>query len=327
MTQTEILATGGPATANRVDALLGRMTLAEKIGQMTQLEKNSVTPDDVTRYGLGSVLSGGGGNPATNSPAAWAAMVRPFLEAALSSRLAIPLLYGVDAVHGHNNVRGATLFPHNIGLGAAGDPDLVAQVARVTAREMRATHVHWNFAPALSVPKDIRWGRTYEGYGDDPALVGRLGAAFVRGLQQDDEGRLRALACAKHFVGDGATRWGSTRMPAWLDWWRKDGRPDAWTIDQGVADVDEATLRREHLAPYLAAIAAGVGSIMVSYSSWGGLKMHAQHHLLTTVLKGELGFAGFLISDWMALPAAGSQPGRSGGAGDQRRVGHGHGAL
>ncbi len=288
--------------ADRAADLLARLTLAEKIGQMAQVEKGSVTPEAVREHGLGSVLSGGGGNPSPNTPQDWAAMVRPFLEAALETRLGIPLLYGADAVHGHNNVVGATIFPHNIGLGATRDSDLVARIGRITAAEMRATHVHWNFAPAVSVPQDIRWGRTYEGFSEAPDLVSALGAAYVRGLQGAATPPLRALASVKHFVGDGGTRWDSTVLPAWLDWWRRDEAGQGWRIDQGVADVDEATLRALHLPPYQAAIAAGARNIMVSYSSWGGLKMHAQRYLLTDVLKGELGFTGFLVSDWLAVP-------------------------
>lgn len=287
--------------ATRVEALLSQMTLAEKIGQMTQVEKNSITPDEVARYGIGSVLSGGGGNPTPNTPAAWAAMVRSFLEAAQTARLGIPLIYGVDAVHGHNNLRGATIFPHNVGLGATRNAQLVTQIGRLTALELLATNVHWNFAPTVAVPQDIRWGRTYEGFGEDTELVSELGVAYLRGLQGE---RLDAphsvLASVKHFLADGGTSWGSTRTYDWIDQlWRSD---DArWRIDQGDARIDEATLRAVHLPPYVAAMAAGARNIMVSYSSWNGQKMHAHRYLLTDVLKGELGFTGFLVSDWQAL--------------------------
>ncbi|WP_374687752.1 glycoside hydrolase family 3 N-terminal domain-containing protein, partial [Promineifilum sp.] len=171
-----------------VEALLGRMTTAEKIGQMTQVEKNSLRPGDVAALGLGSVLSGGGGNPEPNTPAAWAEMVRAFQEEALGSRLGIPLLYGVDAVHGHNNVRGATIFPHLVSLGAAGDPELARRVARATAVECAATGIRWDFAPMVSVVQDVRWGRAYEAFGDGTAAVTELGAAYLRGLQDDGEG-------------------------------------------------------------------------------------------------------------------------------------------
>lgn len=285
-----------------VESLFAQMTLTEKIGQMAQVEKNSLTPQDVTDYLLGSVLSGGGGNPPSNDPASWARMVRQFQEAALRTRLAIPLLYGVDAVHGHNNLRGSTIFPHNIGLGAAGDPNLVTRIAQVTARELLATNVHWNFAPAVSVPQDIRWGRTYEGFSEDPALVARLGAAYVRGLHGSHSTTQRpVLASVKHFVGDGGTSWGSTQRYAWIPEIWQSNDATRWQLDQGDTRVDEPTLRSLHLSPYVAAIAAGARNIMVSYNSWNGVKLHRHRYLLTDLLKGELGFDGFLVSDWMAL--------------------------
>jgi beta-glucosidase len=269
------------------------MTLAEKIGQMTQVENRSITPAEVTRQAIGSVLSGGGGNPDPNTPESWAAMVRGYQEAALKTRLGIPLLYGVDAVHGHSNVRGAVVFPHNIGLGASRDAQLVERIGQITAVEAQATGVHWVFAPAVSVPQDIRWGRTYEGFSEDPDLVSRLGLAHLRGLQNTDGVPNLAhprtvLASVKHFVGDGGTTWGSNTTTGWI-------------IDQGVTDVDEATLRAVHMRPYVAAVEAGAQNIMVSLSSWGGLRMHAHRYLLTEVLKGELGFPGFLVSDWQGV--------------------------
>jgi beta-glucosidase len=287
-----------------VEELLAKMTLAEKIGQMTQASQQAIPPADVAAYHIGSVLSGGGGNPEPNTPPTWAKMVRGFQEAALGSRLGVPLLYGVDAVHGHSNLKGAVIFPHNVGLGATRDPALVEAVGRITAREMRATNVHWNFAPCIAVPQDIRWGRTYEGFGERPDLVGEMGAAFVCGQQSPDgqaaDGSLSTLACAKHFVGDGATGWGTTPRYDWIEWWSW-GDGERWQIDQGDAAIDEDTLRTLHLAPYRNAIAAGVGSIMVSFSSWQGEKLHRHRYLLTDVLKGELGFDGFLVSDWMAV--------------------------
>ncbi len=281
----------------RVAELLGRMTTAEKIGQMTQVEKNSIPPAEVAALGIGSVLSGGGGNPKPNTPAAWADMVRGFQEAALGSRLGIPLIYGVDAVHGHNNVHGATIFPHTIALGAAGDADLVRRVARATALETAATGVRWDFAPMVSVVQDIRWGRTYEAYGDDTAAVTELSRAYLLGLQDAGDGLGLAspravLGTPKHFLGDGATLWDSSRMEM-LDM--------RFRIDQGDMRVDEATLREKYLPPYAAAVAAGALSVMPSFSSWNGVKMHGHHFLLTDVLKGELGFRGFLISDWQAV--------------------------
>ncbi|MBZ0305090.1 MAG: glycoside hydrolase family 3 protein, partial [Anaerolineae bacterium] len=221
--------------------------------------------------------------------------VRAFQEAALKTRLAVPLLYGADCVHGHNNVKGAVIFPHNIGLGAARDEKLVYEIGRITAREMLATGVHWNFAPAVSVPQDIRWGRTYEGYSENTELVIKLSTAYIRGLQ--DSG---VLASVKHFVADGATEWGTAPKPASHEnnW---QAVTDSYSIDQGDTQINEAVLRSVHLAPYIAAIEAGALNIMVSHSSWNGLKMHANHYLLTTVLKEECGFQGFLVSDWMAI--------------------------
>jgi beta-glucosidase len=275
------------------------MTLAEKIGQMTQASNTSITPAEVAECCIGSVLSGGDGNPTPNTPSVWVDMVGGFGEAAAGTRLGIPLVYGVDAVHGHSNVRGATIFPHNIGLGAAGDAELVTRIGQATATEMLATGVHWTFGPTLAVPQDIRWGRTYEGYGRDPELVSALGAAAVRGLQGSAEGRGTVLACAKHYVGDGATTWGTAARPDWVQWWDLWG--DEWQIDQGDARISEAEMRSIHLRPYEAAVAAGVLTVMASYNSWNGDKLHAHHGLLTGVLKGELGFRGFVVSDWMGI--------------------------
>ncbi len=275
--------------ADRVGDLVGRMTLAEKIGQMTLVEKNSIVPEDLARYGIGGLLSGGGGSPAENSPRAWAEMVDGFQEEALVSRLGIPLLYGVDAVHGHGNVRGAVIFPHNVGLGAANDPELMERVGQATAAEMIATGIYWNYAPAVSVPRDIRWGRTYEGYSEDTTIVSDLAAAYIRGLQGTDlADGATVLATPKHWIGDGGTSWGSSST-------------GDYQIDQGVTEVDEDTLRSVHLPPYVAAIDEGAMNIMVSYSSWDGMKMHAQRYLITDVLKEELGFEGFVLSDWGAI--------------------------
>lgn len=285
----------------RVDNLLSQMTLAEKIGQMTQIEKNSIPPEDVTTYAIGSVLSGGGGNPDPNTAQTWANMVREYATAAQESRLGIPLIYGVDAVHGHNNLKDATIFPHNIGLGATRDPDLVRRIGKATAREILATGIHWDFAPAVSAPQDVRWGRIYEGYSQNPDLIIELSTAFIEGLQNPDMGDTWVLACAKHFVGDGGTTWGSTKIPAWTltgNWQVPD---QLFKIDQGNTEIDETELRKTHLAPYIAAIEAGVMNIMVSHSSWHGVKMHDHRYLLTDVLKTELGFTGFLVSDWMSI--------------------------
>ena len=281
---------------DRVEALLAQMTLAEKIGQMTQVEKNSITPKDVTRYFIGSVLSGGGGSPPRNTPEDWLAMVSGFQEAALSTRLGIPLLYGVDAVHGTAAVVDATVFPQNVGLGAADDPDLMRRIGAATAAEMAATGIRWNFGPVVAVPQDIRWGRTYEGYGENTELVSRLAVPYIEGLQEDASGQrfgspATVLATAKHFLADGGTAFGSSTTEI----------IKPYLLDQGDAQIDEATLRGVHLPPYQAAVDAGVGSVMASFSSWNGVKMHGNRDLLTGVLRDELGFEGFLVSDWQGI--------------------------
>jgi len=268
----------------QVEALLAQMTLDEKIGQMVQVDSAVLKdPTAVRKYFLGSVLSGGDSAPAAgNSAQDWLDFVTQFQNQALQTPLKIPILYGIDAVHGHNHVDGAVIFPHHIGLGATHDARLVRQAEHVTAEETAGTGIRWVFSPCIAVPQNARWGRTYEGFGDNTALVARLGAAAVEGFQgynlSGDPASV--LACAKHFIGDGGTTNG---------------------IDQGDTICDEATLRKLFLPPYRAAIRAGVGSIMVSYSSWNGQKMHGNQYLLTTVLKGELGFRGFLISDWAAI--------------------------
>lgn len=295
-------AAGPPAasatgTDPRVAALLSQMTLAEKIGQMTQVEKGSISPRDVTRYFIGSVLSGGGGSPASNTPADWLAMVSDYQQAALETRLGIPLLYGIDAVHGHAAVVGATVFPHNIGLGAADDPELMRQIGRATAQEMAATGIRWNFAPVVAVPQDVRWGRTYESFGEDPALVSRLAASYIEGLQNDTGGRrfgepATVAASAKHFVADGGTAFGSATTA---------NMGVQYLLDQGDAPIDEATLRALHLPPYEAAVDVGAATVMASFSSINGVKMHANRDLLTGVLRDELGFGGFVVSDWQGI--------------------------
>jgi beta-glucosidase len=284
----------------RAEDLLSRMTLDEKIGQMTQVDRNVLTPQDVAAYFIGSVLSGGSealGNEAqdvNNAQKGWADMVDGFQDGAMQTRLRIPIIYGVDAVHGAASVYGATIFPHEIGLGAADDPALVEQIGRATAEELAASGVRWNFAPFLAVPQDIRWGRTYENFSENTDLVTRLGAAYIKGLQntapkQGLSDPLAVLASPKAFLGDGGTTWGSSTTNV-LD--------HAYILDQGDTRVDEATLRRLYLPPYQAAVDAGALNIMVSFSSWNGTRMHAHKYLLTDVLKGELGFKGFLVSDW-----------------------------
>ena len=282
---------------DRVEALLARMTLDEKIGQMTQGDIGSMKdPADVERYFLGSVLSGGGSDPKTgNRLQDWTDLYGQYQSHALRTRLKIPILYGVDAVHGHSNVVGATVFPHNIGLGCTRNPALVERAAEVTAQEVRATGIQWTFAPMVAVVRDERWGRTYEGFGESPELSRDLGVAAIRGFQgTSPRDPQRVLACAKHFIGDGGTAFG-TGSP------KSEGSADRWPVDRGDTRVSEAELRRLYLPPYVAAVDAGVGTIMVSYNSWNGVKASGSRRLMTEILKGELGFKGFLISDWNAL--------------------------
>ena len=272
--------------ASEADALLARMTLDEKIGQMVQVDSNALKDKaDVQKYFLGSVLSGGGSDPVDNSPASWKKLADEFQAQALQTRLKIPLLYGIDAVHGNNNVLGAVILPHHIGLGATHNAALVERAERVTADEVAGTGIRWAFAPCIAVARDIRWGRTYESFGSSPELAGELGAAAVKGIQGDTLGKNSVLACAKHFAADGGTLNGK---------------------DQGDTAADEATFRKLFIQHYAPSIKAGVGSIMVSYNSWNGAKMHGNKYLLTDVLKGEMGFQGFLVSDWAAIDQLGA---------------------
>ncbi|WP_254878767.1 glycoside hydrolase family 3 protein [Streptomyces sp. NA04227] len=286
----------------RVADLLGRMTLAEKVGQMTQAERAAVDGDrdQITRLGLGSLLSGGGSTPKPNTPEAWADMVDAYQEKALATRLGIPLLYGVDSVHGHNNLVGATVFPHNMAMGATRDPQLVRRAAEITATETRATGPQWAFAPCVCVVRDVRWGRSYESYGEDPDLVTRMESAIdgLQGTRPEDLARPdRVLASAKHFAGDGDTEYGTSTT-------------GTYTLDQGVTVTDHESFNRIDLAPYVPAVRKHhVGTIMPSYSSvkWTDagdgkpVKMSAHKELLTDVLKSKIGFDGFLISDWEAI--------------------------
>jgi beta-glucosidase len=266
---------------------LSKLTLSEKAGQMVQVANSYITnKNDIATYGLGSVLSGGGGGPngAGGTATQWADMVDDYQSYALKSRLGIPLLYGADAVHGHNNVQGAVLFPQHIGMGATRDAALVQQVEDVTRQEMLGTGIHWTFAPCVCVPRDDRWGRTYEGYGEDPSVVSPLGQAAIRGFQGASLGTNSVLATAKHYIADGGTKFGTGSS--------------GYLIDQGDAQISETELRATHLPPYKDAVTAGVGSVMVSYSSWNGVKDHGNSYLINSVLKGELGFKGFVVSDW-----------------------------
>lgn len=268
----------------RVADLLQRMTLDEKIGQMVQADLSCVTNlSDIETYGFGSMLSGGDSKPrGENTPENWFNTVNNLQSWALKTRLKIPLIYGIDAVHGHNDVIGTTIFPHHIGMGATRNPALMQEADRITALETAGTGIRWAFAPCIAVVQDERWGRTYESYGQDPALVSEMGVASIKGFQGEalSPKTDSVLACAKHYIGDGGTQ---------------DG------IDQGNTICDEATLRKLFLPPYEAAVKAGVGSIMVSYSSWNGQKLSGCRYLLTDVLKDELGFKGFLVSDWAAI--------------------------
>jgi beta-glucosidase len=282
---------------NEVNKLLSEMTLEEKIGQMTQAEQDALKDiNDIDKYHLGSLLSGGNSDPkAGNSLEAWTEMYDRYQSLALKTRLGIPILYGVDAVHGHNNVLGAVIFPHNIGLGCTRNPKLVEKAARITAKEVRATGINWAFAPCVAVPRDERWGRTYEGFGETPELARSLGEAAVRGFQGDDLGNpLSVLACAKHFAGDGGTSFG-TGAP------KGPNSSERFPLDQGDTRLSEQELKEIHMQGYVTSIKAGVGSIMPSYNSWNGEKASGSKRLMTEILKQEMGFEGFLISDYNAL--------------------------
>jgi beta-glucosidase len=281
-----------PAMEQRIAGIVSGMTLEQKIGQMTQPDVRYIKPDEVRRYYIGSVLNGGGAWPAMNKHATvaeWAALSRQFHDASLKTdmKVPIPLIWGTDAVHGHNNVFGATLFPHNIGLGAARDPALVEEVARATARASRATGISWIFAPTLAVAQDQRWGRTYESFSSDPALVRAYADAVVRGLQGGLTGDGDVVATAKHYLGDGGTLHGN---------------------DQGETRATLGEMINVHGAGYFGALSAGAQTVMASYSSWRDRatgvdhgKMHANGALLTDALKTRMGFDGFVVSDWNAI--------------------------
>ncbi len=279
-----------PAAEARIAALLARMTLEEKIGQLVQPDLCCVTPADVRTYHIGSVLNGGNSGPYGDdlAPAArWLQLADEFYAASTDrsgGRAGIPLIWGTDAVHGHSNIIGATLFPHNIGLGAMRDPALVERIGHATAREIRVTGQEWTFAPTVTVPQDFRWGRAYEGYSSDPALVSSYVGAMLRGLQGPANATNilagdRVIASTKHFLADGGTH---------------DG------VDQGDAQISERELRDIHGAPYVPAIEGGVATVMASFSSWQGVKMTGNRSLLTDVLKDRMDFDGFVVSDWNA---------------------------
>lgn len=263
----------------KIEAILSRMSLDQKIGQMTITERNFACPEDVRDYHLGGMLSFPGSHPGDSRPADWVAMSDAYWTAAAErgdQYPSIPVLIGLDAIHGNSNVRGATVFPHNIGLGAAHEPGLVRKIARVTAREVLCAGMDWALAPSLAVARNIHWGRTYESYSEDPGLVKAYAGAFVEGMQ-GDLGAGGIVACAKHWVGDGGTTHG---------------------ISHGETTLSEDELMKIHAAPYTDAINAGVLSIMVSLSSWNGDKCHGHKYLLSDVLKNRLRFAGVVVSDW-----------------------------
>ena len=277
-----------PKAEERIDGLLKRMTVEEKVGQVIQPEWKSIDPADVAKYHIGSIETGGGSAPGGNKYASvhdWVSSIEPYYDASVDlakNRVVIPLIWAVDAVHGHNNVYGSTLFPHNIGLGAAHDPDLIRRIGEATAAEVRSTGIDWSFAPTIAVARDDRWGRTYESYSEDPKIVAQYAASMVTGLEGSGSTFLdkdHVVATAKHFLGDGSTDGGR---------------------DQGNSLASEADLIRLHAQGYAQAIDAGTQSIMASYNSWHSVKMHANHALMTDVLKGKMGFDGFIMGDWNA---------------------------
>ncbi|XWS52753.1 hypothetical protein CRYUN_Cryun11dG0099300 [Craigia yunnanensis] len=275
----------------RIRDLMQRMTLEEKIGQMVQLDRTNATPEIMRDYGIGSVLSGGGSVPRPQAtPQDWINMVNAYQNGSLSTRLGIPMIYGIDAVHGHNNVYKATIFPHNIGLGSTRDPELVKRIGAATALEVRATGINYVFAPCIAVCRDPRWGRCYESYSEDPKVVKEM-TEIINGLQGELPknspkgaphvgGKDKVVACAKHFVGDGGTTRG---------------------INENNTVIDRHGLLSIHMPAYYDSIIKGVATVMVSYSSWNGEKMHAHHDLVTNFLKGTLRFRGFVISDWQGI--------------------------
>jgi beta-glucosidase len=280
-----------PRIEARIADLLRQLTLEQKVAQMVQADIRSVTPEEVKAYRLGSILNGGGAFPGGNKHATaadWVALADRFYDASMDSTggvPAIPVIWGTDAVHGHNNVFGATLFPHNIGLGAAHDPDLIERIGAATASEVAATGINWTFAPTVAVIRDDRWGRAYEGYSQYPDIVRTYAGRMVQGLQgvAGTPAFLDAnhiVATAKHFIGDGGTAQG---------------------IDRGDNRASEQDLLAIHGQGYVEAIHAGVQSVMVSYNSWQGVKMHGQHYLITDVLKGRMGFDGLVVTDWDAI--------------------------
>ena len=280
---------------NFVQDLVQQMTLDEKVGQMTQVDKRMLDSEkDIADYFLGSILSGGGSVPDDNTPRGWINMVNSYQKQALSTRLKIPLIYGIDAVHGHSNVVGATIFPQNIGLGCTNSPEVIEQVNHATAVEVAATGLHWTFSPCVTVPQDDRWGRQYEGFSESTDLVSRLTPAAIKGYENARSvfnGR-RIAACAKHFIGDGGTTWETGSLNEGIH---------TYKIDRGDTRLSEQELRKVHLPPYQEAIKAGVKTIMISFNSWNGVKCHGSKFLINDLLKEELGFKGLVVTDWAGI--------------------------
>ncbi|AUX27290.1 1,4-beta-D-glucan glucohydrolase [Sorangium cellulosum] len=277
-----------PEIEAAVAELVGRMTVQEKVGQMIQAEINEISPDEVRQYNIGSVLNGGGSWPSRSKNASagdWVTLADAFYKASVDKtggRAGIPIIWGIDAVHGNNNVRGATLFPHNIGLGAANDPELLERIGAATAKEVAATGLDWTFAPTLATVRDDRWGRTYEAFSEDPEIVNAYAGRIVKGIQGNPKGGslfgpANVIATAKHFIGDGGTDKGD---------------------DQGNNLASDTELCTLHAQGYLSAIPAGVQTVMASYNSIRGTKMHGNGDLLTKVLKDKFHFDGFVIGDW-----------------------------
>ena len=276
-----------PAMEQRIDELLAKMTLEQKVAQMIQPEIRDITVEDMRKYGFGSYLNGGGAFPNNDkyaTPQDWIALAESLYQASVDDSvdgIDIPTMWGTDAVHGHNNVLGATIFPHNIGLGAANNPELIKDIAGVTATEVMVTGIDWVFAPTVAVARDVRWGRTYESYSENPEIVHDYAAAIVEGLQGDvtkdflDERHV--ISTVKHFIGDGATT---------------DG------IDQGNAEISEQELFDYHAQGYVGGLQAGAQTVMASFNSWNGKKLHGDEYLLTDVLKNKMGFDGFVVGDW-----------------------------
>lgn len=277
-----------PEVEKQIDEIIPKLTLEQKVGQVIQGDSDSVTPEDVKKYRLGSVLSGGNSAPGPMHYAEtkdWLSKADEYFKASIDNEgveIAIPIIWGIDAVHGHANLKGAIIFPHNIGLGATNNPDLIEKIAGVTAHELTVSGHDWTFAPTLAVPQDVRWGRSYEGFSEDPAIVNSYADRIVIGLQgkiESDQfmGKGKVISSAKHFLADGATENG---------------------VDQGDALISEQELATVHASGYYSAIPAGVQTVMASFSSWRGRKLHGDKELLTDILKGKMGFNGFVVGDW-----------------------------